>query len=233
MRSFIKNSILSGYRHHSYAMEREISDYFLKGRGDSSLGQILGIDTYADVLGPEKLRAMKNALICLVTVMSRSAINNGVDTEISFSMSDYFVNEIEKQQNAAELQALLEEIIQSFREQVEEEQFRRYPLYVARAMRYIHTRIYDTCTVAETAAFAGCNPQYLASLFQKELGESPGKYICRKKMEAASDLLLVERYPVNEVSDILGYCNTSHFIRGFKQFYQMTPKQYALKNIRE
>ena len=37
MNQFIRQSILSGYRHHSFSIEREISDFYLKGRGDSSL----------------------------------------------------------------------------------------------------------------------------------------------------------------------------------------------------
>ena len=173
MNQFIRDSILSGYRHHSFAIERELSDFYLKGLGDHSLEDILHIDTYAEILAPDRIRAMKNTLICLVTVMSRSAIRNGADSEISFSMSDFFINEVEKQKTEAELQTLLKEILSCFRKLVDDAQCQKYPYPVTKAIRYINANLYGRCTVENTAKFTDCNPKYLAALFQKELGISP------------------------------------------------------------
>lgn len=226
MRKFVENSILSGYRHHSFDVEREISDYFLKGSGDRSLGEILNLATYEDILGPDRLRAGKNGLICLVTIISRSAIRDGADPEISFSMSDYFLNEIEKQQNIPALQALKDEIISSYRELVDQTQRQKYSFRVARAVRYMHSHVYGPCTVSDAARFAGCSAQYLSSIFQKEVGEMPKDYIRTLKMREAPSLIR-KNLPVHEISDILGYCNPSHFIREFRKFYHTTPKGYS------
>ena len=228
MNQFIRESILSGYRHHSFSIERELSDFYLKGRGDSSLEDILRIDTYADVLAPGRIRAVKNTLICLITVISRSSIRNGADSEISFSMSDFFINEVEKQKTEAELQVLLKEILSRFRELVDEAQQQKYPYPVANAIRYINANLYGSCTVEGAAKFTGCNPKYLAALFQQELGMSPKEYVRREKMREALTLLTHDRLSVNETADILGYCNASHFIREFKRFYGKTPRQYVM-----
>lgn len=228
MNQFIRDSILSGYRHHSFMIERELSDYYLKGRGDSSLENVLRIDSYADILAPDRIRAMKNTLICLITVMSRSSIRNGADSEISFSMSDYFINKTEKQKTEAELELLLKEILMRFRELVNEAQQQKYPYPIAKAIRYINANLYGICTVEETAAFAGYSPKYLAALFRQELDMTPREYIRREKMKEALSLLTHDRLSVNETADALGYCNASHFIREFKRFYGKTPKQYVL-----
>lgn len=223
MRRFVENSIASGYRHHSYDLEKKISDFFLMGKGDSSLGDILNLHTYEDILAPDRLRAAKNSLICLVTVMSRSAINDGADAEVSFSMSDYFLNEIERQQGLTALQTLLEEIICSFRELVYETRQQKYSLRTARALRYIHGHIYGSCTVADAAAFAGCSAHYLSALFQKEIGLSPKAYISQRKLKEARSLLLDDRNSVQEIASLLGYSSSSHFIREFKSVYGVTP----------
>ena len=70
-------------------------------------------------------------------VYKRQSIRNGADSEISFSMSDFFINEVEKQKTEAELQVLLKEILSRFRELVDEAQQQKYPypclLYTSRS----------------------------------------------------------------------------------------------------
>lgn len=223
---FVRETQLSGYRHHSYALEHELSDYFLRGLGDSSLMETLNLETYADVLGPDRPRAIKNALICFTAVMSRSVIEYGVDPERSFSLSDYYINEIERHNTIPELQELLNEIISGFRALVQEEDARIYSLPVYRALHYANSHIYGTCSVLEMAESVGYNPQYLATIFKAELGETPTAYIRRKKMTEARALLTQGNCPVGEIALSLGYCSASHFIREFKRFYGKTPKQY-------
>ena len=140
-------------------------------------------------------------------------------------MSDYFLNEIEKQQNMSALQSLKDEIIGSYRELVDQMQRQKYSLRVARAVRYMHSHIYGPCTVADTARFAGCNAQYLSSIFQKEVGKMPKDYIRTLKMQEAPSLIR-KNLPIHEISDLLGYSNASHFIREFRKFYHTTPKGY-------
>ncbi|MCR2051129.1 AraC family transcriptional regulator [Acetatifactor muris] len=226
MNQFVRDSILSGYRHHSFSVERELSDFYLKGHGDSSLENILHLDTYAEILASDRIRALKNTLICLITVISRSSIRNGADSEISFSMSDFFINEVEKQKSEEDLQILLKEILKRFRELVDETQHQKNPYPVAKAIQYINAHLYGSCTVEGTAGFTGCNPKYLAALFRRELGLSPREYIRREKMKKALTLLVHDRLSVNETADILGYCNASHFIKEFKRFYGKTPRKY-------
>lgn len=229
---FMRESQLSGYQHHSYALERPLSDFFLKGTGDSSLNSILTLETYADILAPDRVRAMKNALICFVTVTSRSAIDNGVDPERSFSLSDYFINEIEKCNSDQELQNIVEEIIGGFRDLIHCEDSSVYSFPVRHALRYVSSHIYGPCSVQDLAKATGYNPQYFAGVFKKELGESPAVYIRRKKMEEARALLAQGNCQVSEIATSLGYCSASHFIREFKRFYGKTPKQYQITGLR-
>lgn len=51
-RKAVRDSLASGYQHHSYEIERQIQNYVLYGKGDSNLASILTIDTYADLSHP-------------------------------------------------------------------------------------------------------------------------------------------------------------------------------------
>lgn len=228
-RTFMHETLLSGYRHHPYALERELSVLQQDGDDPASIADVLSLETYADILAPDRLRAMKNALICFVTVISRSAISNGVDPEKSFSISDYYINEVEKQKSTPALQGILTEIIKEYRRLVAEVQRRPYSLPVLRAVEYIKQHIYGPCSVTDMAVSVGYNPQYLATIFKAEVGYTPIEYIRFVKMQEAKELLLSKHYSVAEISQSLGFCNTSYFIREFKRVYETTPSQFRKK----
>ena len=111
---FMRESLLSGYRHHPYALEQELSRLMEKGEWDSIISDELNLETYADILAPDRLRAMKNSLICLAAVISRSAIDRGVPPEKSFAVSDFYINEIETQNSPGQLQQLLRQMLREY-----------------------------------------------------------------------------------------------------------------------
>lgn len=225
-RNRTKDALLSGYRHHPFHLEKKISDYVLKGKGDRTFLNILNLKTYADVLAPNHLRGMKNALICFITALSRSAINLGVGVEQSFALSDYYIFEVELQKDEQQLYDLLYEVLEMYREIVHDELHCTYSLPVIRAIRYINQHIFGSCRVHEIGESIKVNPQYLSTIFKNEVGIEPTVYIRQKKMEEAKNLLLQTQTTVSEIAEALGYCNSSHFITAFKKTYGKTPLQY-------
>jgi len=66
--------------------------------------------------------------------------------------------------------------------------------------------------------------------FTKHYQQSPAKWILNKKLQLATRLLQLTDKPINEISFQCGFESTSHFIRVFKKYTHLTPKQFrALK----
>ena len=55
---------------------------------------------------------------------------------------------------------------------------------------------------------------------------TPGKWLARKKLEYARHLLVTTDKNINELTFESGFENPSHFIKIFKQAFQITPRQY-------
>ncbi|MDF2804231.1 MAG: hypothetical protein K0S61_4136 [Anaerocolumna sp.] len=221
-----KQIILSGYQHHSYEEEkRKFTMYF---NGSKSVSDEL-LDTpytYLEILGPDRLRSTKNALICFITVLCRSSIEHGVDSELAFALSDYYINSIEKETHEKHLRTNLTGITEHYYDLVQQARLRNYTKPIAKAVRYIIRCIYEACTVADVAKFVGIQPTYLAKIFKEEVGISPHEYIRKKKMEEAQRLLKYYDYSISEISDALGYCNIAHFSGTFRQWCGLSPKEY-------
>ena len=226
---FMRESLLSGYRHHPYALEQELSRLMEKGEWDSIISDELNLETYADILAPDRLRDMKNSLICLAAVISRSAIDRGVPPEKSFAVSDFYINEIETQNSPGQLQQLLRQMLREYSRLEQEAKKRTCSVPVGRAILYIREHLYGRCRVADVAQAIGYNPQYLSVLFRQELGQSPLEYIREQKMKEAAGLLQSGSCTAAEAAQSLGYCNASYFTKDFGRVLGMTPREFRKK----
>ncbi len=227
-RRAVRETYLSGYRHHSHTEATHLLRLYLMGQSGIREPEGLGLMSYADVLGPNQIRSVKNSLICLVTVVCRAAIDLGVDAERSFALSAYYIQTLEQKRTLPELDQIRVEIYQHYAELVQAERFRAYSLPVTRAIRFIRRKLYEPCRVSEVAEAVGLSLTYFSSLFKAEVGMEPSAYIRAQKLEEAVGLLAQSGRSVGEIGELLGFCSTSHFTREFRRVYGVTPKQYRL-----
>lgn len=67
---------------------------------------------------------------------------------------------------------------------------------------------------------------YLAHTFKDATGYSPGQYMILRRIGEAQTLLCITKYPVTQVSTMVGYDNTNYFSSLFKKMVAMKPKEY-------
>jgi transcriptional regulator GlxA family with amidase domain len=72
----------------------------------------------------------------------------------------------------------------------------------------------------------GLSVSHFYDLFRKETGTGPAAYIRRLRFERARDLLSSSRMSVKEITHMVGVDDVSHFVRDFKRFYGMSPRNY-------
>lgn len=58
--------------------------------------------------------------------------------------------------------------------------------------------------------------------------QTPKAELINARMEYSKFLLTNRALPVKQIANIIGYSNESHYIRLFKKYYGISPKQYAL-----
>lgn len=91
---------------------------------------------------------------------------------------------------------------------------------------YIMSHLQQDLTVDELSEKACMSKPTFHRYFKKTIGLSPADFINTKRMQLAKQLLAQEPKQVGDVGHAVGYHNTSHFIRSFKKYYGLTPKQY-------
>ncbi|RKN80532.1 TIM-barrel domain-containing protein [Paenibacillus ginsengarvi] len=66
------------------------------------------------------------------------------------------------------------------------------------------------------------NSSHLSRLFKREIGQPLNDYVLSRKMERAKTLLIAGG-TVSETAALLGYKDTSHYIRVFRKYWGVTP----------
>ena len=79
---------------------------------------------------------------------------------------------------------------------------------------------------AALAALCGISYTYMAKIFVGHFGASPNRYVMRKKIQYACDLLNTKRYSVQEIAQMSGFVNAYYFSRSFKKYMKVSPTEY-------
>lgn len=97
------------------------------------------------------------------------------------------------------------------------------------AERYIRDHISVEISVETVAKKAHVSPRHLNRLFQKKHGKPVSDYVTGQRMILAAELLRGSELSVTIVSDRVGYSNYSYFIKQFKKYHGITPREYQKK----
>lgn len=96
--------------------------------------------------------------------------------------------------------------------------------------QFIKNNIHEKLDINQLADKACMSRPNFFRRFKEFFGITPIEYIQQQKIKAAKEYLLKPQSTVSEVALLLGYQNMNHFIRIFKHFEGLTPKQFQIQN---
>ncbi|MBQ7566930.1 MAG: AraC family transcriptional regulator [Oscillospiraceae bacterium] len=103
------------------------------------------------------------------------------------------------------------------------------PQYVAQAISCMESEYMLDLSVGSLADRLGLDRSYFSTLFQRETGVAPGKYLTRLRLEKAAQLLTAAQ-PVATVARSCGYMDPAVFTRAFRRHFGVSPREYRTKN---
>ena len=184
-------------------------------------------------LAKDPLRNLKNLGIVLVTLASRAAIRGGLSPEISFSLSDSYIQQIEECKDLALVVPLAHKAEFQYAEMVHEIKEKQKGILkkqknprINKCKDFIFSHLHDRITLDDLAAEADCNPNYLSQLFKECEGISLSGYILQEKINRAKNLLIYSDYSYIEIATYLGFSSQSHLGTHFKKHTGYTLRQY-------
>lgn len=94
------------------------------------------------------------------------------------------------------------------------------------ALKMIHSDFDQPLKTAELAMQCHLSTSGFSALFQEQLGETPGKYLNRIRLQKASELLYGTELSILDISIESGFLSLSNFYRCFHDCYHVSPQQW-------
>ncbi len=98
--------------------------------------------------------------------------------------------------------------------------------HLAPVLAYIDEHYSEDITLEHLSGIADITPQYICRLFKDSLNLRPFEYIARIRVQHAKDMLLHSELSVNEISQAVGYCESSYFCAVFKRYERISPAEF-------
>jgi AraC family transcriptional regulator len=102
----------------------------------------------------------------------------------------------------------------------------QFPSWVNTVRELLNDRWYDQVTLNEIALAAGVHPVTVCKYFTRYFGMGFGEYRRQLKVERAIHLIAAGNIPLTEIGYTCGFFDQSHFVRAFKDFTAMLPKDF-------
>ncbi|MED3025704.1 MULTISPECIES: AraC family transcriptional regulator [Bacillus cereus group] len=177
-----------------------------------------------------ELRNRKNQGIICIALATRYAIDGGLPSDIAFSLSDLYIQNLEKLNDVTSVVKLIIDAFCVFADYVKKNGDQKLSKAIMDCKNYIAKNIYQEISLKQLAHVTNKNPMYLSTLFKKEVGVSLSEYMQREKVEEAKKLLTLTNYSLLDISTFLNFNSQSYFTKIFKKHTEITPKQYRNQN---
>lgn len=147
---------------------------------------------------------------------------------IRYKVHDFLLKPIKYEELTAamlRIKDLLEKSGDPSMDSVDETNSTYHQKLIAAAKEYVQNNLSDA-SLENTAVSVHLSPGYFSKLFHKITEITFSDYLTRCRMERAAELLNDISFKTYEISLMVGYDNPKNFTRAFKQYFNVTPREY-------
>jgi AraC-like DNA-binding protein len=218
------------FHHPPYFLEQELLSKIKAGNQNDTMMLLTEINSLKRTrLSKDALRSVKNSLICSVTLFTRAAIEGGVMPEAAFTMSDSVILEIEDMNNLTELMDYEYSAAEQYVKLVQNLSKSKYSIIIQQAISYIYRNLTIKLTLKEIAVAIHVHPNYLSTLFKKEMGMNLPDYIMKTRVNESKYYIRYTNTKISDIANLYQFCNQSYFTQAFKKFIGLTPNEYRIR----
>jgi len=180
-----------------------------------------------------ELGILKARMLELLSILSRSAVEGGVNIDVMLEKNLTYLNKVMQINNQEDLCAWISAALNEFIELVYSSQDARKVSQIRPAINYIDANYNKPIILADVAKASHLSISRLAHIFKEQMGITIIDYLTSVRIERAKQLLLATDQNCTEICFQVGYNNQSYFTRTFKGLVGMTPRHFRVRNQRK
>lgn len=232
-KSFLQRDV--SFKHREYGIEFEYYNLIVDGKLEEVKADFspFGGDG-AGVLSSDPVNNIRYHFVITAALIARYCIEAGMEMETAYTMSDYYINVVDKCRTVEEIEKIHYDMVCDYTVRMKDtERFQVCSKPVILAMEFIYDNLHNHITVNDVAQHVSLSPNYLSRIFHAETGCTVSGYITSYRLTAAKNMLKYSDYSILEISNILSFSSQSHFTNLFKKHVGVSPRDYRNKYYRK
>ena len=174
----------------------------------------------------DPIRDIKNYTIILNTILRKSAEKGKVHPIHLDALSSQFAKEIENITTVKKGIELHKIMVEKYCLLVKIHSINHYSLPIQKVITYIDTDLTANLSLSALSNLLNLSPNYLSSLFKKEVGTTLTNYVNKKRIEHAVYLLSSTDMQIQNIAQYCGIPDVNYFTKIFKKVMNKTPSEF-------
>lgn len=219
--------------HDGYNREQLFLDYIKRGDYENLkliLHSLIVHSSPSTLSDNEREQALFNLIAC-TTLVTRYAIEGGLNKSLAYNLSDYYIRKAKKCTQMKEIKELLFSMALDFATRVASSRLNgTYSFPVAKACEYIFSNLHYNISLKDIALAVNRSEGYLSTLFKKETGMTIMEFIRKERLKEACSLLCHTTMSCQEIAASLSFSSQSYFSELFRMEMGVTPSEYRSRH---
>ncbi|MCR5581526.1 MAG: helix-turn-helix transcriptional regulator [Pseudobutyrivibrio sp.] len=181
-------------------------------------------------LSRDPIQNFKYHFVVSVAIISRLCVDNGMEMEKSYRLSDFYIQKLDDINTVELLEQLHDRMVTDYTSRMRIiRQNAGLSRPMTECMNYIYSHLKERITIKDLADYTSNSTSYISRLFKEEINISASDYIRSAKLEASKNLLRYSDYSLADIAHYFAFTSQSHFIQLFQKETGLTPKKYREK----
>lgn len=218
----------------SYKEEQQILDNIRNGNADffnkNGLKELESTKLIGKMASNDQ-KQWEYMAVTSIALATRAAIDGGLRPFIAYSVSDLYLQRLEKNNHIAEIMQMIPSMQRDFSERVKNNRKHKKKIYyIEQCKDIVAQNVHQPITIEDIAILIGINRSYLSRKFAEQEGMSISSYIVNVRLNAAENMLKYSDFNIQMISDYFCFSSQSYFISLFKKKNGVTPFVYRQNN---
>ncbi len=175
---------------------------------------------------PRSLNLLKSFSIELIVMMSRTAVDTGVDATRIMGLNSSFFSNLTRIDDEEELSHWIKSTLERLIEEIQNQQSKRHQERFSKAIFYIQNHLAENFGRDDVARYCGLSPGHFSHLVHDETGKTFSEWVSFYRVRHACQLLARNQQSLAEISLECGFSDQSYFTKIFYRLTGQKPFQY-------
>lgn len=182
---------------------------------------------FVEAISMYTVEEIKLSFMFLAYAVKNTSQKTMAETSSILVEFDQFYKKLQSVETIDEVENMFLNLIEEITEKLQFYSRERYLKLIDQVKAYVEENYKDiTLSVNQVSDYVNMSAAYLGRVFKQVAGTTFTEYLTKYRLDAACKLLKETNMTVNEISDEVGFTNSSYFHIIFKKNMNCTPNQY-------